>query len=48
MYCVKNLCKLNMNFSFNYKLSLDLCGPIRIGIHNLLIALHFQPHVKAR
>ncbi len=26
----------------------DLCGPIRIGIHNLLIALHFEPHVKAR
>ncbi|UJR36545.1 hypothetical protein I4U23_029265 [Adineta vaga] len=25
-----------------------LCGPIRIGIHNLLIALHFETHVKAR
>ncbi|CAF2039726.1 unnamed protein product, partial [Rotaria magnacalcarata] len=25
-----------------------LCGPIRIGIHNLLIALHFEPHIKAR
>ncbi|CAF1123978.1 unnamed protein product [Adineta steineri] len=25
-----------------------LCGLIRIGIHNLLIALHFEPHIKAR
>ncbi|CAF3538671.1 unnamed protein product [Rotaria sordida] len=25
-----------------------LCGPIRIGIYNLLIALHFEPHIKAR
>ena len=29
-------------------LVVDLCGPIRIAIHNLLIALHFEPHVKAR
>ncbi|CAF3701689.1 unnamed protein product, partial [Rotaria sp. Silwood1] len=25
-----------------------LCGPIRIGIYNLLIALHFESHIKAR
>ncbi|CAF2524137.1 unnamed protein product [Rotaria sp. Silwood2] len=25
-----------------------LCGAIRMGIYNLLIALHFEPHIKAR
>jgi ryanodine receptor 2 len=52
MYCVKNACKFIL---FIYPVlfllnvfGLDLCGPIRIGIHNLLIALHFEPHIKAR
>ncbi|CAF4679377.1 unnamed protein product, partial [Rotaria sp. Silwood2] len=25
-----------------------LCGPIRIGVYDLLIALHFETHIKAR
>jgi len=28
--------------------NLYLCGAIRIGIHNLLIAMHFETHMKAR
>ena len=51
MYCVKNPCKFIYLFVDLFVLKLfclDLCGPIRIGIHNLLIALHFEPHIKAR
>ncbi|CAF1381800.1 unnamed protein product, partial [Adineta ricciae] len=25
-----------------------ICGPVRIAIHELLIALHFEPHIKTR
>ena len=40
--------KLMIKLNIICLLYVDLCGPIRIGIHNLLIALHFEPHIKAR
>lgn len=50
-----NCCKLSygtllikIDFFFTHFVFIALCGPLRMGYHDLLIAMHIESHATAR